>query len=174
MEFASPKKPRRPPNGYNLFLRRRGKKAKERDRAWEIYCRKTRNSHVKANKLARIAKTGEIAGLWGGDTEMRERFEREAKELQELYRAQIESWRAADRFVPYRNYLVKSQHEDDDQPLAASPSNATKASMAAAAAARASAAAAVPMIVAPYPTGTTSAPTGNLRRPATEMVFMLL
>ena len=94
---ASPKKPRRPPNGYNLFLKRHGHKAKERDRVWELYSR-ARNSNKKANKLARIATTGEIASLWGVDSEMRERFEREAKEQQELYRAQNETWRAAERF----------------------------------------------------------------------------
>ena len=169
-DFASPKKPRRPPNGYNLFLRHHGSKAKERDRVWGAYS-KVRNGNMKVNKLARIAKTGEIAGLWGGDAEMRERFEREAKELQELYRAQIETWRAADRFIPYRNYLMSSQNEED-LPAGASTSPATKASMAAAAAARASAAAAIPMVVPPRPSD--GIPTVGVRRPATEIIFMLL
>ena len=124
---------------------------------------------MKVNKLARIAKTGEIAGLWGGDAEMRQRFEREAKELQELYRAQIETWRAADRFIPYRNYLMSSQNEDELPVAAASP--ATKASMAAAAAARASAAAAIPMVVPPRPSD--GIPMAGVRRPATEIIFML-
>ena len=83
-DFASPKKPRRPPNGYNLFLRHHGSKAKERDRVWGAYS-KVRNGNMKVNKLARIAKTGEIAGLWGRDSEMRERFE-------SVVRAMCERW----------------------------------------------------------------------------------
>ena len=168
-DFSSPKKPRRPPNGYNLFLRRHGNKAKERDRVWEKYS-KTRHSNMKVNKLARIATTADIAGLWGGDSKVRERFEREAKGLQELYRAQNETWRAADRFIPYLNYLMNSPN-GEELPVA-SPSKNTKASMAAAAAARASAAAAIPMVVSSHPSG--SIPILTKRRPAAEIIFMLL
>ena len=169
-DFSSPKKPRRPPNGYNLFLRRHGNKAKERDRVWEKYS-KTRHSNMKVNKLARIATTADIAGLWGGDSKVRERFEREAKGLQELYRAQNETWRAADRFIPYLNYLMNSPN-GEELPVASPSKKNTKASMAAAAAARASAAAAIPMVVSSHPSG--SIPILTKRRPAAEIIFMLL
>ena len=164
-DFVSPQKPRRPPNGYNLFLRHQGSKAKQRDRVWGAYSKARR---MKVNKLARIAKTGEIAGLWGGNAEMRERFEREAKELQELYRAQIDSWKAADRFIPYMNHLMSGK----DELPAAAKSPATKASVAAAAAARTSAAAATPLVVPPRPSN--GKPMGGVQRPTTEIIFMLL
>mmetsp|Transcript_5338 Transcript_5338/g.12757 ORF Transcript_5338/g.12757 Transcript_5338/m.12757 type:complete len:739 (+) Transcript_5338:260-2476(+) len=94
---ASPKKPRRPPNGYNLFLKRHGHKAKERDRVWGVYSRAV-NGNKNPKKLPRIATTGDIARLWGANSEMREKSEREATEQQESYRAQNETWRAAERF----------------------------------------------------------------------------
>lgn len=150
---ASPKKPRRPPNGYNLFLKRHGHKAKERDRVWELYSR-ARNNNKKANKLARIATTGEIASLWGVDSEMRERFEREAKEKQELYRAQNETWRAAERFHFSQNYLKKRQPQNK-----ARPSKAT-------------AAAAVPVVVPPHHSA--GATTKGLHWPVAEIIFLLL
>ena len=94
---ASPAKPRRPANGYNLFLKQHGSKAKERDRVWEMYSRAV-NGNKKPKKLSRIATTGDIARLWGANSEMREKSEREATEQQESYRAQIETWRAAECF----------------------------------------------------------------------------
>lgn len=163
---ASPKKPRRPPNGYNLFLKRHGHKAKERDRVWELYSR-ARNNNKKANKLARIATTGEIASLWGVDSEMRERFEREAKEKQELYRAQNETWRAAERFQFSQNYLSKHQPQNK-----ARPSKATAAATAAAVAARNIAAAAVPVVVPPHHSA--GATTKGLHWPVAEIIFLLL
>jgi hypothetical protein len=95
-QAGAAKKPRRPPNGYNLFLKQCGSKVKDRDRVWEVYSR-AMNGNKKAKKLPRIATTGDISRLWGAKSEMRERFEREAKEQQELYSAQNEPWRTADR-----------------------------------------------------------------------------
>ena len=157
---ASPKKPRRPPNGYNLFLKRHGHKAKERDRVWELYSR-ARNSNKKANKLARIATTGEIASLWGVDSEMRERFEREAKEQQELYRAQNETWRAAERFQFSQNYLSKRQPQNKAR--VAPPLKATAA---------ARNIAAVPVVVPPHHSAGATAK--GLHWPVAEIIFLLL
>ena len=150
---ASPKKPRRPPNGYNLFLKQHGSKAKERDRVWGVYNRAV-NGNKNPKKLPRIATTGDIARLWGANSEMREKSESEATEQQESYRAENETWRAAERFQFSQNYLSKHQPQNK-----ARPSKAT-------------AAAAVPVVVPPHHSA--GATTKGLHWPVAEIIFLLL
>ena len=116
----SPTKPKRPVNGYNLFVRRHGSKAKERDRAWEVYNRAMYGSK-KANKLARIATNDVICNLWGNDSDMRGKFAREAKEQQESYRAQTEPWRAAEDFTSSKNSLLKRHSQNQPVPSPTKP-----------------------------------------------------